>query len=95
MNELGNGIQILPSLLGTSYANTHYMLLSIGVACISKNGSLRLLNNKMAKLIGKFKLMETCEVTKHSTVGHKLRKMFLHIGTNSMISISNPVAVSI
>ena len=44
----------------------------------------------MAELINKFKLMETCEVTKHSAVGNNLREMFLHLGTNNMISMSNP-----
>ena len=46
----------------------------------------------MVELIGKFKLMETCEVTKHSTVGHKSRNMFLHIGTKNMTSMINPGA---
>ena len=81
--------------MGTSEENTHYMLVSIGVVRISQNGSFRLLNKKMAELIGKFKLMETCEVTKHSAVGHKSRKMFLRLGTKNMSSISNPGAVLI
>ena len=46
------------------------MLVSIGVARISNNGSFIFLNDKMAELIGKFKLMETYEVTKQSAVGH-------------------------
>ena len=37
-NKLVNGIPSFPSLLGTSEENTHYMLVSIGVALISKNG---------------------------------------------------------
>ena len=71
VNELGNGILSLPLLMGTSEENTQYMLLSIGVACLSKNGSFRFLNDKTAELIDTFRLMETCEMTKHSTVGHK------------------------
>ena len=47
----------------------------------------------MAGLIGKFKLMETCEVTKHSTVGCKPRNKFLRIGTKNMTSMSNLGAV--
>ena len=69
------------------------MLVSIGVARLSKNGSLRFLNDKMDELIGRFKLMETCKVKKHSPVGHKLRKVFLRIGTKNMSSMSNPGAV--
>ena len=69
------------------------MLVSIGVSCLSKIGSFILLNDKIAELFGKFKLMETCEVTKHSAVGHKSRKMFLRLGTNNMISMSNPGTV--
>ena len=71
------------------------MLVYIGIARLSKNGSVILLNDKMAELIGKFKLMDTCEVTKHSTVRKKLQKTFLHIGENNMISMSNPGAVGL
>ena len=70
VNELGNAIPRFPPLLGKSEENTHYMLLSIGVARLSNNGSFRFLNDKTADLIVKFKLMETCEVTNHSAVGH-------------------------
>ena len=66
------------------------MLVSISVARPSKNVSFIFLNKKMAELIGKFKLMETCEVTNHSAVCHKLRKLFLRLGTNNIISMSNP-----
>ena len=47
----------------------------------------------MAEVIGKFKLMETCEVTKHSVVGHKLQKMFLCLGIKNRSSMSNQCAV--
>ena len=47
----------------------------------------------MAELIDKFKLTETCEVTTHSTVGHKSRKIFLCLGTKNKSSTSNPGAV--
>ena len=57
---------------------------------LSKNGSFRFLNEKMAELIINIKLMETCEVTKHITVGHKSQKTFLCIGTKNMISMINP-----
>ena len=66
------------------------MLVSIGVTCLSKNGSFRFLNEKMAELIGKFELTETCEATKHIAVGHKLRNVFLCLGTNNKSSMSNP-----
>ena len=71
------------------------MLVSIGVEHISKNLSFRFLNDKMTELIGKFKIMETCEVRKHSTVRHKWRNMFLCIGKNNMRSTSNQGAVVI
>ena len=48
MNEIGNGIPILPLILGTSEENTHYIVVSIGVARVSKNVSFRFLNDKMA-----------------------------------------------
>ena len=79
--------------MGASEENTHYMLLSIGVAYLSNNGLFRFLNGKMDKLIGKIKLMETCEVTKHSIVGNKLQNMFLRHGTNNVSSMSKPGAV--
>ena len=69
------------------------MLVSIGVARISNNGSLIFLNGKMAELIGKFKLMETYEVTKQSAVGHKSRNMFIRIGTKNRTSMRNPCAI--
>ena len=47
VNELGNVILSLTSLLGTSYDKTHYMLVFIGVARLSNNGPFRLLNEKM------------------------------------------------
>ena len=47
----------------------------------------------MAELIGKFKLMKTCKVTKHSAVGHKSRRIFLRIGVKNMSSMSNTGAV--
>ena len=71
------------------------MSVSIGVARISNNGSFRFLNNKMAQLIDKFKLMETCEATKHTAVGHKSQKMFLRLGTKNMRSMSKPGSVVI
>ena len=71
------------------------MLVYIGVVRLSNNGSFRFLNGKISGLIGKCKLMETCEVTKNSIVGNKSRKMFIHIGTNNMISMSNPGSVLI
>ena len=80
-------------LLGTSEENTNYMLVSIGVDRISNNGSVRFLNVKMDELIGKFKLTETCEVTKHSAIGNKLQNMFLCLGTDNMISMINLGAV--
>ena len=46
VNESGNGIPSLPLLPGISEENTHYMLVSIGVMCISKNVSFRFLNGK-------------------------------------------------
>ena len=66
--------------MGTSEENTHYILVSIGVAHLSKNGSFRFLNEKMADLISKFKLMETCELIKHSAVGHKSQICFSVLG---------------
>ena len=69
------------------------MLVSIGVTRLSKNGSFTFLNGKMAELICKFKLMETCEVTKQSAVGENSRKMFLRIGKKNMSSTSNPDAI--
>ena len=48
MNEIGNGIPILPLILVTSEENTHYIVVSIGVARVSKNVSFRFLNDKMA-----------------------------------------------
>ena len=93
VNGLGNDILSLPSLLGTSEENTHYMLVSIGVVRLSNNGSFIFLNGKMSELIGKFKLMETCEVKNRSAVGHKSRHMFLRLGTKNTISTSNPGAV--
>ena len=47
----------------------------------------------MDGLIVNFKLMETCEVMKHSAVGNKSQNMFLRHGTNNTISMSNPGAV--
>ena len=44
----------------------------------------------MTELTGKFQLIETCEVTKNSAVGHKSQNMFLHLGTKDTISASNP-----
>ena len=76
VNELGNFIPSLLSLLGTSEENTHYMLVSIGVAPLSNNESFRFLNGKMAELIANFKVMERCDVTSHRAVGHKSRKIF-------------------
>ena len=93
VNEVGNGITSLSLLLGTPEENTHYMLVSIGITCLSKNGSLRFLNDRMAEFIGKFKLMETCEVTKYSAVGNNSLKMFLRLGTKNMASTSNLGAV--
>ena len=61
VNELGNGIPSLPLPTGTSEDNTHYMLVSIGAARLSKNGPFRLLNENISDLISKFKLMEKCE----------------------------------
>ena len=48
VNELGNGIPSFPLLMGESEENTQYMLVSIGVERISKNGSFIFLNDKMA-----------------------------------------------
>ena len=76
MNELGIGITSYPLLMGVSEDNTHHMVVSIVIVRISKNGSFRFLNDKISESIGKFKLMETCEVTKHSAnvVGHQVVK---------------------
>ena len=90
MNELRSGIPSLLLLLGTSEYNTQYMLVFIDVTCLSNNGSVRLLNEKMAELIGKLNLMDTCDMKKHGTVGHKLQKMFIYIGTKKMSSTNNP-----
>ena len=49
----------------------------------------------MSELIGKFKLMDTCEGTKHRAVGHKSQNMFLRLAKNNMISTSNPSDVGI
>ena len=52
------------------------MLVSIVIVSLSKNGSFIFMNDKISESIGKFKLMETCEVTKHSAnvVGHQVVK---------------------
>ena len=71
------------------------MLVYIGVVRLSNNGSFRFLNNKMAQLIDKFKLMKTCEATKHTAVGHKSQKMFLRLGTKNMRSMSKTGSVVI
>ena len=75
-NEWWNGSPSFLSLLDTSEENTHYMLVSIGVAPLSNNESFRFLNGKMAELIANFKVMERCDVTSHRAVGHKSRKIF-------------------
>ena len=75
--------------MGASEENSHYISVPIGVERLSNNGSFRLLNKKMYDLIGRFKLMETCEVTKHSALRHKSRNIFLRIGTKKMISTIN------
>ena len=74
MNKLGIGITSYPLLLGVSEDNTHHMVVSIVIVRISKNGSFRFLNKTTSESIGKFKIMETCEVTKHSAVVHQVVK---------------------
>eukprot|EP00957_Ditylum_brightwellii_P171480 13054269-Ditylum_brightwellii.AAC.2 len=69
MGSTENSIASLPLLMGTSEENTHCMLASIGVIRISKNGSVQFLTSKMSGLIGKFELLDACEVTNIESLG--------------------------